>query len=83
MPNRSIIDFEVRKRFMDAISNGRYLITISVFDKEKSQLQHYGVFNNYPTDDIIPSLEQTNRLIFKQMPDDPKKNNPAPEAKSR
>jgi len=83
MENRSVIDFKVRKRFMDAISTGRYLITISTHDKEKNQINHYAVFNNYPTDDIIPSLEQTNRLIFKQIPDDPKKDNTTPDAKSR
>ena len=66
MKNKSVTDFEARKRFMDAISNGQYLITISVFDKKQNELSHYAVFNNYPTDDIIPSLEQTNKLIFKQ-----------------
>ena len=82
-PNKSIIDFEIRKRFMDAIAEGRYLITISTHDKKHNRLNHYAVFNNYPTDDIIPSLEQVNRLVFKQMPNhDPKKDNPAPDAKS-
>jgi hypothetical protein len=82
MQHKSIVDFEARKRFMDAISNGHYLITISSFDKEKSEINHYAVFNNFPTNDIIPSLEHTNRLIFKQIPDDPKKDHTPTNTKS-
>ena len=67
--NKSILDFEVRKRFMEAIKGGRYIVTISPADTTKNRNDHYAVFNNYPTEDIIPSLEQTNRLVFNQLPE--------------
>ena len=89
MTNKSILDFEVRKQFMDAIRNGRYVVTISVHNPAKKRNDHYAVFKNYPPADILPSLEETNRLIFKQLPDhlnpltDEPENNTTPDAKSR
>ena len=65
----TILDFEVRKKFMEAISTGRYIVTISSVNKEKKCLDHYAVFNDYPTDDILPSLEHTTRLVLNQLPD--------------
>ena len=66
--NKSILDFEVRKRFMEAIKNGRYIVTISIHNPAKNRNDHYAVFNNYPTEDIIPSMEEVNRLVFRQLP---------------
>jgi len=54
---------------MEAINSGRYIVTISHVDAEKKCLEHYAVFNEYPTDDILSSLEQTTRLVLNQLPD--------------
>ena len=65
----TVLDFEVRKKMIEALKNGRYIITISVFNPAKKRHDHYAVFNNYPSAEIIPSLSHTTRLIFNQLPE--------------
>ena len=54
--NNSINQFEVRKHLQEAFANGSYLITVTVLDKEKQKLVHYYAWDNFPLDDVIPSL---------------------------
>lgn len=69
MKPQNVLDFEVHKKFTEALKLGRYVITISTCDpkKKKNQLHHYAVYNNFPTDDIVPSMEHVNRLIWGQV----------------
>lgn len=69
MKPQNVLDFEVHKKFTEALKLGRYIITISSCDRKKkrNQLQHYAVYSNFPTDDIVPSMEQVNRLIWGQV----------------
>lgn len=52
----SIQEFEMRKRLQEALRSGRYFITITRFEEDTGELKHYHIWNEFPTDDIIPSL---------------------------
>ncbi len=56
MTNPSMIQFELRKRFSEAISKGRYFITITSLDPKENRLHHYYARENFKTEDMVPSL---------------------------
>lgn len=53
---QSIAEFELRKNIVKALKNGRYLITITMFNEEKNQLDHFHIWQDFPTEDLIPAL---------------------------
>jgi hypothetical protein len=55
--NKSINQFELRKKLQDAFRSGRYMITVTVHDEQTGKLNHFYAWDNFPADDVIPSLE--------------------------
>ena len=55
----NVILFELRKKLQEAVASGRFFITITkvIEDKEKRLLDHYTITNQFPTEDIVPTLE--------------------------
>jgi len=55
----NMILFELRKKLQEAVASGRFFITITkvVEEKDSRMLDHYTITNQFPTDDIVPSLE--------------------------
>lgn len=62
-----VLDFEVRRKVVEALGTGRYVVTISTVNEETKKLDHYAVFKEFPTDDIFPSLEENVKLVAKQL----------------
>ena len=56
MPNANISQFELRKKLQEALQNGRYFITVTVLENDKKTLKHYYTWENFPADDVIPTL---------------------------
>ena len=69
MKPQNIMDFEVHKKFTEALKDGSYIIMITRHDRKRKRNHHYAVWSHFPTDDIMPSVEQMNRLIIKQLED--------------
>ena len=53
----NVVLFELRKKLQDAISSGSFFITITKFDEKARKLEHYYTLKQFPTDDIVPTLE--------------------------
>lgn len=52
----TVQEFELRKKMQEALKSGRYFVTITRLDEETNRLEHYHVWREFPTDDLIPSL---------------------------
>jgi len=52
----NLAEFQLRKKFQEALFNGRYLITITILAGEGKRLEHFYSCNDFKTDDLIPSL---------------------------
>lgn len=52
----SVQEFELRKKLSQALKSGRYLVTVTYLDEESGKLNHYHLYNEFPTDDLLPSL---------------------------
>ncbi len=52
----NVSQFELRKKIQEAMLSGEYFITITTIDKKKKKLSHYYNWQNFPKDDVIPSL---------------------------
>ena len=57
MKAKSVSQFELYKKLQEAVKSGSYMVTITAYNKKKKQLDHYTVTNNFPREDILPSLE--------------------------
>ncbi len=65
----SIEEFELRKKLQEAFRIGRYFITITVVEEEKKKLDHFYSYQNFPVDDLIPTLAHLAKQI-EQRPTD-------------
>lgn len=52
----SVNQFELRKKLQEAFRANRYLITITVLEDGRKTLNHFYSYENFPVDDVIPSL---------------------------
>ena len=66
--NHSISQFEMRKKMQEALQSGRYFITITYLDDKV--LKHYYSWENFPVDDVMPSLSHIAGKIDKEMVDE-------------
>ena len=57
MKAKRVSQFELHKKIKEALSGGSYMITITTCDRKEKTLEHYAITNNFPREDILPSLE--------------------------
>jgi hypothetical protein len=63
----SALDFiEMRKKIQEALVSGRFFIRISYVDggSKDQQLQHYYMTQDFPREDIMPSIEHIAKQIM-------------------
>jgi len=63
----SVLDFDVRKKVLEALAAGKYIVTVSTVNEKTGKLDHYAVFKEFPTDDIFPALEECVKLVANQL----------------
>lgn len=52
----------------EAFASEKYLIAISYIDpKDKEKIHHFVTTNNFPKNDIIPSLDECFKLLQKEL----------------
>ena len=56
MQNKTVSQFELRKKLQEALQSGKYFITVTYLNEDKKNLSHYFSWENFPVDDVIPSL---------------------------
>ena len=67
MKNKSIGQFELRRKFSDAMHKGHFFVTISVLDRARKKIDHYYSFENFPHDELIHCLEHLALQIDKEV----------------
>ena len=58
MKPKSVEQFELYKKLQEAVQGGSYLVAVTQFDKQKREMHHYTITNDFPKNDIIPALER-------------------------
>ena len=60
-------DSEAFKRLQEAFISGRYMVTITIHDSAKRELNHRLITNNFPTSDVMQSLSEIEKLAKKEI----------------
>lgn len=63
-------EFELRKRLQEALASGSYFITVTRVVEEQGRLEHYYLTRDFPTQDIVPTLEHFAVQVEGQRVDD-------------
>lgn len=65
-----LINMELHKKLKEALQGkpgDGFLIMVSRFDKKNHKLEHYRITNNFPKDDIVPTLEHYVKDLSPEM----------------
>lgn len=62
----SIAGFELRKKFQEAMTHGRYLVTITKY-MGSGQMEHFTSYEDFPTDSILPAMQHLGNELLKGL----------------